>query len=343
MKRMLNTLYIMTQESYVNREGQALVIRVNKEDKLKVPIITISAVVCFGNVLVTPKALELCTDNEVTITYLSYYGRFMARIQGRISGNVLLRKAQYKMSDDKRISSCIARNIVAAKINNSRRVLSRAIRDHSEKIEADAIQKTVSYFKRTSEYILEETDLDKIRGIEGDIAKKYFFHFNDLITNQKADFFFNDRNRRPPRDRINALLSMSYTLLYHDVRSACEIVGLDPAVGFLHRDRPGRGGLALDIMEEFRSFIADRLVLSLVNLKQVSGPQFVTSESGAVLMNDDARKVLLATYQKRKQDSITHGFLEEEMHLGLIFHAQTLLFARFVRGDLEDYPSFLWR
>lgn len=343
MKRMLNTLYVMTQSSYIHKDGEALVVRVETEDKVKIPIITIKAVICFGNVLVTPGALELCTENDVTVTYLSYYGRFMARIQGRVSGNVLLRKEQYRMSDDIIQSARIARNIVSAKVHNSRLVLSRGIRDHGDKIEVESIEKTVAYLKRVSENVLEESDLDKIRGIEGEAAKEYFSHFNALITNQKSDFFFIDRNRRPPRDRINALLSLTYTLLYHDMRSACEMVGLDPAVGFLHRDRPGRYGLALDLMEEFRSFIADRLVLSLVNLKQVSGNQFDVSESGAVLMDDDARKVLLGAYQKKKQDSLTHFFLDEEMHIGLMFHAQAVLFARFLRGDIDEYPAYMWR
>lgn len=343
MKRMLNTLYILTQGSYVNKNGEALVIRVDNIDKSKIPIITIQAVVCFGNVLVTPSAIELCTKNKVTITYLSYYGRFMARIQGEISGNVLLRKAQYRMSDDPLTSARIARNIVAAKIYNSKQVLHRAIRDHGENLEIELIRNTINSMKRSAEIVLEETDLEKIRGIEGDAAKQYFNHFDALIRSQKADFFFKDRNRRPPLDRVNALLSLTYTLLYNDLRSACEIVGLDPAVGFLHRDRPGRNGLALDLMEEFRSFIADRLVLTTINLKQIEGKQFECSESGAVIMTDEAKRIVLGNYQQRKQDSITHTFLQEEMHIGLVFHAQAMLFARFIRGDIEEYPSFLWR
>lgn len=343
MKRMLNTLYLMTQGSCVNRDGETIVVRVESNDKVRIPIITIQSIICFGNINITPSALELCCESGVTITYLSYYGRFMARIQGEISGNVMLRKAQYKMSDDIFQSARIARNIVAAKINNSRKVLSRVIRDHSDKLNIDEIQKTISIFKRTAENILEEKDLDKIRGIEGYIAKLYFNHFNSLITNQKADFYFQDRNRRPPMDRVNAMLSLTYTLLYHDLRSACEMVGLDPSVGFLHRDRPGRHGLALDLMEEFRSFIADRLVLSMINLKQVEGKQFDCSESGSVLMSIDAKRILMNNYQKRKQDSLTHPFLDEEMHIGLIFHSQAMLFARFIRGDLDEYPAFLWR
>lgn len=340
---MLNTLYVMTQGSYIFKDGGSLIVRVDNEDKVNIPVITIKSLICFGNVLVTPGALELCTENDVTITYLSYYGRFMARIQGKISGNVLLRKEQYRRSDDLLESAKIARNIISAKVYNSRVVLSRAFRDHEDKVEAELLSKTIKNFKSISENILDETDLEKIRGIEGDAAKEYYSHFNSLITNQKADFYFIDRNRRPPRDRINALLSLTYTLLYHDLRSACEMVGLDPAVGFLHRDRPGRNGLALDLMEEFRSVLADRIVLNLINLKQVNANHFQISESGSVLMNDEAKKNLLAAYQTRKQDGITHTFLDEEMHIGLIFHSQALLFARYLRGDLDEYPPYLWR
>jgi CRISPR-associated protein Cas1 len=284
-----------------------------------------------------------CAKNGVTISYLSFYGRFLARVMGPTSGNVLLRREQYRINEDPARSALIARTIIAAKIANCRNVLLRVLRDHGEAIASEEIERVCAILKRSTEAALIEADLDRIRGIEGDAARVYYSVFNELIRVQKADFTFADRNRRPPLDRVNCLLSFIYVMVYHDMRSALETTGLDPAVGFLHRDRPGRMSLALDLMEEFRPFVADRLVLSLINLKQIDAKCFEVSVSGAVLLNEKGRKIVVAEYQKRKQDSLTHPFIGEEMHLGIAMHSQAILLARYIRGDMDGYPSFFWK
>jgi CRISPR-associated protein Cas1 len=256
---------------------------------------------------------------------------------------VLLRREQYRRADDLQASSAIARAVVTGKIANCRTVLQRSLRDHSDKIEADAVSCASQYLVHSIRRLQCEQSLDIVRGFEGDAANTYFSVFNHLITSQKDIFIFDERNRRPPLDNVNCLLSFLYTLLMHDVRSALETVGLDPAVGFLHRDRPGRYGLALDIMEEFRPFFADRLALSLINLCQVQGKGFSQKESGAVLMNDDTRKTVLVAYQKRKQEEILHPFINEKVTIGLLPHVQAMLMARYLRGDLDCYPPFIWR
>jgi CRISPR-associated protein Cas1 len=343
MKRLLNTLFVMTQNAYLKKEGETVAVRVGRETRLRVPIITIGSIVCFGDVLMSPSLMGFCAKSGVTISFLSVYGRFLARVQGPVSGNVLLRKEQYRVSDDKEKSAMVARTITAAKIANCRTVLLRALRDHGDTIGADETSKAADALKRNLDLVLGEQDLERIRGIEGDSARVYFSVFNNLLVSQKADFSFGDRNRRPPLDRVNALLSFVYTMLYHDMRSALETTGLDPAVGFLHRDRPGRMSLALDLMEEMRPFIADRLVLSLINMKQVDRKGFTVSESGAVLMDEACRKTVVAAYQKRKQDAVTHPYVGEDMHIGILFQTQAILLARYLRGDIDGYPSYIWR
>jgi CRISPR-associated protein Cas1 len=279
----------------------------------------------------------------VNITHLSENGRFLARVQGPVAGNVLLRKEQYRMSDDPSRSATVAKAIVLGKLSNSRTVLQRALRDHGEKVNTASIERAVREMGLSFDRLQNESDLEAIRGIEGDTARQYFGVFDELITIQKADFTFRERNRRPPLDRVNALLSFVYTLLYHDMRSALESCGLDPAVGFLHRDRPGRMSLALDLMEEFRPFFADRLVLSLVNLKQVQAKGFSVADNGAVTMDDETRKTVLTVYQTRKQDIVHHPFVAKNMHIGILFQIQALLMARFIRGDIDGYPPYFWR
>jgi CRISPR-associated protein Cas1 len=274
---------------------------------------------------------------------LSTYGRFLARIEGPIAGNVLLRRGQYRLADDSRACSGVVRNILRGKFINCKTVLQRALRDHGETIDRMKVDGIVATIDRALKRIERTAEVDELRGIEGEIGHAYFGVFEQLITGRKTDFSFNGRSRRPPLDRVNALLSFAYTLLYHDMRSAIEAVGLDPAVGFLHRDRPGRLSLALDLMEEMRPFFADRLVLSLINLRRIDAKAFTISESGAVLLNDSGRKTFITAYQKRKQATITHPFIEKNMHIGIVFHAQALLMARFIRGDLDAYPPFVWR
>jgi CRISP-associated protein Cas1 len=343
MKKLLNTLYVTTQGAYLAREGETVKVRVEKETRFQVPIHTLSGIVCFGNVSCSPFLLGLCAERGVGVSFLTERGRFLARVQGPVSGNVLLRREQYRWADDEARSAGMARSILVGKIANSRTVLQRALRDHSEKPGTEALEKAAQRLRFSLDHLQRDHSLDALRGIEGDAAGAYFGVFDHLIAVQKEDFCFHERSRRPPLDNVNCLLSFVYTLLMHDVRSALETVGLDPAVGFLHRDRPGRSSLALDIMEEFRPFLADRLVLSLINLGVVKKNCFCRTETGGVSMDADTRKALLVAYQKRKQEEISHPFLNEKVEIGLLPFAQALLLARHLRGDLDGYPPFIWR
>ncbi len=343
MKKLLNTLFVTTQGAYLSKEGETVLVSVEKETRLRVPVHTLGGIVCFGNVMCSPFLMGFCAEKDVTISFLSEQGRFLARVKGPVSGNVLLRREQYRKADDMDFSAQMAKYFLTGKLANCRTVLNRAIRDHSEKVDLNAVEEASKRIGYSLEALQSGLPLNGIRGIEGDAAHIYFSAFDHLIVAQKEDFSFKERNRRPPLDKVNCLLSFLYTLLMHDVRSGLESVGLDPAVGFLHRDRPGRPGLALDMMEEFRPFIADRLTLSLINLNQVRPDGFKNMESGAVLMDDETRKTVLVTYQKRKQDEIMHPYLGEKVKIGLLFHVQALLLARFLRGDLDGYPVFIWR
>lgn len=343
MKKHLNTLFVTTQGAYLSKDGECVLVKVEREERLRLPIHTLDGIVCFGNISCSPFLMGFCAERDVTVSFLSEYGRFLARVQGPVSGNVLLRRQQYRNADDPGFSAVQARAFVAGKVNNCRTIILRALRDHSDKVDTGAMRAAADRLGAILSQLQQGLSLDTARGFEGEAAKIYFSVFNQLISAQKDDFFFHERSRRPPLDRVNCLLSFLYTLVMHDARSALESVGLDPAVGYLHRDRPGRPGLALDLMEEFRPFLADRLALSLVNLGQVKGKGFTISESGAVLMDDETRKVVLVAYQKRKQDEIMHPFLNETIQVGLLFYSQALLLARFLRGDLDGYPPFLWR
>ncbi|MBU1398410.1 MAG: type I-C CRISPR-associated endonuclease Cas1c [Proteobacteria bacterium] len=343
MKKHLNTLFVTTQGAYLAKEGETVVVKVEQAVRLRIPVHTIGGIVCFGNVGCSPFLMGFCAENGVGISFLTEYGRFLARIQGPVSGNVLLRREQYRKADDPAFSAAMARAVLIGKIANCRTVLQRALRDHSEKLEAGQIADTVKRLNYHLESLNRDQPLDVLRGLEGDAAHIYFSVFDHLIVSQKDAFSFHERNRRPPLDNVNCLLSFIYTLLAHDIRSALETVGLDPAVGFLHRDRPGRPSLALDLMEEFRPFLADRLALSLINLRQVQDKGFIKTDTGAVLMNDDTRKTLLVAYQERKQEEIYHPFLDEKVTIGILFHIQALLLARYLRGDLDGYPPFIWK
>jgi CRISPR-associated protein Cas1 len=343
MKQHLNTLFVTTQGAYVHCEGEAALIRIENETRLRVPIHMIGGIVCFGRVSCSPAFMGLCGERGVTITHLTEYGRFLARIEGPVSGNVLLRKIQYKRSEDLVAASELARTIVRAKVANCRTALLRATRDHPDAAGAPAVADAAGRLAGVLERLERQQPLDTVRGLEGESARYYFEVFDHLILVQKEEFFFKERNRRPPLDNVNSLLSFVYTLLTHDARSALESVGLDPAVGFLHRDRPGRPGLALDLVEEFRPVLADRFVLSLVNKRQLRPSGFRKSESGAVLMDDSTRKTILSAYQERKQEAIVHPFLGEETTIGLLLHLQARLLAGFFRGDLDAYPPFIWR
>jgi len=343
VRKLLNTLYVTSQGSYIHKEGETIIVEREQQKVLQLPVHTLGGIVCFGNVLCSPFLLGFCAEHDISISFLTEYGSFLASVRGPVSGNVLLRREQYRIADNSEKSAKIAANIVTGKLMNSRLVMNRAIRDHGDKIDIATIRRASSSIYRLIEEVALAVDLDEIRGIEGMAASEYFAVFNQLIVDQKEDFVFNERNRRPPLDPVNALLSFIYTLLVHDVRSALETVGLDPTVGFLHRDRPGRPGLALDLMEEFRPVIADRLVLSLINRRQVAPNGFKKAESGAVVIDDSTRKTVLVEYQNRKQDEIFHPYIEEKIPLGLLFFVQANLMARFIRGDIDGYPPFFWR
>jgi CRISPR-associated protein Cas1 len=338
MKKMLNVLYVTSPDARLSKEGETIVVSIGDEKKLQVPIHTLEGVVTFGYIGASPAIMNLCAERGVGLSFHNEYGKFLARVQGPVQGNVLLRKAQYRFADDSKKCLDISKNIVTAKILNSKNILARAERDHGSKV-ADTIEK-LKYALKGMDGI---DNLDSLRGLEGDCARQYFSVFNEMIVQQKEDFEFNGRNKRPPTDRMNALLSFLYTMLAHDVRSALESVGLDPYVGFMHQDRPGRASLALDIMEEFRQFFSDRIALSMINKKQLNKNDFVEKENGTILLNKDSKKILLEAIHNRKKEEITHPFLNEKIQVGLLPYAQALLMARFLRGDLDAYPPFIVR
>lgn len=343
MKRHLNTLYVTTQGTYLSKDGETVLVRVGGEVKLRIPIHNLEAIVCFGNVLCSPFLLGLCGERGVHVSFLSENGRFLARVEGTASGNVLLRREQYRRADDKMASVELARNLVVAKVANCRSVLRRALRDYPASPDAAKLEQAERALSTHLEEAQRASSLDQIRGLEGGAGREYFGCFDALVVQQKDGFCFNGRSRRPPLDPVNALLSFVYTILVQDLAGALSSVGLDPQVGFLHRDRPGRPSLALDLMEELRPFLADRVVLSLINRRQVQPSDFTRKESGAVLLSDAGRKTVLVSYQKRKDEVITHPYLSEKTTIGLVPHLQALLLARCLRGDLDGYPAFIVR
>ncbi len=343
MKRHLNTLFVTTQGAYLRKDGQAIVVRVEQKTLLRIPLHNLDGVVCFGVVGCSPALMAACAQANVTISFLSIYGGFRAAVVGFSPGNVLLRREQYRQADDPECSLRISCSFVTGKVANARSVMLRAARDSKNPAHVEQLQKAAKRMAFDLEQVRNATSLDQLRGIEGESANRYFETMNAMQAEGVNGFEFTSRSRRPPLDRINALLSFLYAMLAHDVRSACEATGLDAAVGFLHRDRPGRPGLALDLMEEFRPFLVDRLVLALVNRRQIQANDFEVTESGAVLLNDKPRKAVLAAWQKRKQDTITHPFLDEKTSIGLLVHLQARLLARYLRGDMDAYPPFLWK
>ncbi|NLB68152.1 MAG: type I-C CRISPR-associated endonuclease Cas1 [Lentisphaerae bacterium] len=338
MKKLLNTLYISTQGIYLNREGETVVASLDRQPKLRLPIHTLSGIVCFGNVLCSPFLLGLCGERGVKVSFLTEHGRFLARVEGPVSGNVLLRYEQIRRTMDPEAALELAKNFVLGKVINSRTVIQRALRDHGDNLELQSASTTLVNIVRR---VPNAKNIDVLRGYEGEAANAYFGAFNGLIVAQKKHFSMQTRSRRPPLDPLNALLSFLYVILAHDCSSALEGVGLDPQVGFLHALRPGRPSLALDLMEEFRSILVDRVVLTLINRQQISGRDFSTSESGSVIMKDDARKLVLKTWQEKKQETLKHPFLGERISIGLLPHLQALLLARHLRGDIDAYPPFL--
>ncbi|MDZ4743532.1 MAG: type I-C CRISPR-associated endonuclease Cas1c [Verrucomicrobiota bacterium] len=341
MKTHLNSLYVTLEGSWLTKDGQAVDIRHEKQSKLRVPLHNLESIVCLGyDIGMSPQLMGACAEAGITVSFLSPNGKFMASVHGPTKGNVLLRRQQYRKADDEEACLLIAKENIAAKIANGRTVLLRAIRDHGAD---DLLEQKSLALARSVDEARRTNSLDALRGIEGDAASSYFQAFPRLIRSDEPSFVFKDRNRRPPLDPVNALLSYLYTILAHDARSACESVGLDSSVGFLHRDRPGRPSLALDLMEEFRPVLADRLVLSLINRQQIKRTDFKTRESGAVEMSDETRKAILAAYQERKRDEVHHPFLNEKVTVGLLLLLQARLLARHIRGDLDAYPPYIWK
>ncbi len=339
MKKLLNTLYVQTQGIYLRQEGETVVAEKDGQVLMRLPIHTLSGLVTFGNVMCSPFLLHLCAERGVAVSFLSEHGRFLARVTGPVSGNVLLRVAQVRAHDDPDRKGDIARSCVAGKIANDRNLILRRMRDHGDtpalRTAAAALADVLLRLRDSP------PDAARIRGLEGEAAAAYFAAFNDLLLANREAFAIASRNRRPPTDPMNALLSFLYTLLAHDCRGALEGVGLDPQVGFLHELRSGRPSLALDLMEEFRAPVADRLALTLVNRQQLAPKDFKTTESGAVQLSESARKDVLLAWQQRKLETVTHPFLDEKVPVGLLPHLQALLLARHLRGDLDAYPPWM--
>ena len=340
MRKLLNTLYVTTPEAYLSKDGMNVVISVRQEEVFRIPVVNIEGIVTFGYMGASPGLMKLCTDNGVSLTFLSPNGRFVSRVQGQTKGNVLLRKAQYRLADNVQWSLHIAQLFVAGKIQNYRNVLRRYIRDYGENIDVETAAKAMDMEKRDA---LRTQDKTELMGVEGRAANRYFSVFPHLILQQKADFPFAGRNRRPPKDAVNAMLSLAYTLLANDTAAALESVGLDPYVGFFHSLRPGRTSLALDVMEEMRAYLCDRFVLSLINKRQISASDFVFQGEKGVLMTDKGRKTFLTSWQNRKKEEIIHPYLNEKVPIGLLPYVQAMLLARFVRNDIDDYPVFLFK
>lgn len=343
MKKLQNVLYVTTPESYLSLEGETVVITKDDDTSMRLPLHNLRDIVCFNYPGVSPALMGACADRCIGLCFLRPSGRFLARVNGRQQGNVLLRKKQYTVSEDKTARVPIATSFLLGKIANCRVVIERARRDHAILVDTDALGKVSDWLKETLKAVQTCTTTGELMGFEGSAAKMYFGIFDQLILQQQDDFVFKQRSRRPPLDKMNSVLSYLYTLLTYDVASALEGVGLDPYVGFLHRDRPGRPSLALDLMEELRPVFADRLALTLVNRKQIKGKGFVHKESGGVLMDDDTRREVITAWQERKKEEITHPYLEERIPFGLIPHVQAMLLARHLRGDLDAYPPFFWK
>lgn len=344
MKKLLNTLYVTTEGASLSKDGENVVVSIEGEERMRVPLHMLASLVVFGAIYLSPPLIQACATAGITMVLLDRAGRFQARIEGPVSGNVLLRRAQYRVAE---APEAIVRSLVSGKIANQRAVLQRALRDHGDgastedRAELEAtVEKLARLLRRVA---LAPATVDELRGHEGDAARAYFAVFGRLVRASDPEIRFDGRSRRPPLDPVNALLSFLYTLLAHDCRSAAEGVGLDPAVGFLHRDRPGRPGLALDLMEELRPVLADRLALSLLNRRQLRARDFDLRDGGAVWLGDEGRKTVLTAWVERKKEERRHPFLDEVAPLGLVPHLQAQLMARHLRGDLDAYPPWLWK
>lgn len=343
MKRLLNTLYISNPDSYLSLDGENVVVRREEEEVGRVPLHNIDGIVTMGFSGASPRLMGYCAEKNISLTFLSGSGRFLAAVCGETKGNVVLRKEQYRISDNKEQSLSIAKNMILGKVYNSKWVLERIIRDYSLRLNTEELKAKSEYLSASIKRIQQIAAMDQLRGVEGEAASVYFSVFDTMILQQKGEFQFDKRNRRPPLDNVNALLSFTYTLLTSMCRSALETVGLDAYVGFMHTDRPGRASLALDLMEELRSVLADRFVLTLINKKMIHGSGFYQKENGAVIMDDETRKLVISAWQSKKQEEIVHPFLKEKIEWGMVPYVQALLLARYIRGDMDAYPPFLWK
>ena len=343
MRKLLNTLFVTTEDAYLSLDGENVVILCDKKELARFPLHAIEGIFAFTYAGASPALMGACARNNINLSFFSPSGRFLARAVGESNGNVLLRRMQYRFADDPFISCSIARNMIFGKVFNCRWSIERTMRDNGMRVDLKKLGNASEYLKAALTEISEVESLESLRGFEGKMASVYFSVMDEMIINNKEDFFFTDRNRRPPLDNFNAMLSFVYALLANNCASALESVGLDSFVGFLHRDRPGRTSLALDLMEELRPCFADRFVISLINNRVIKESDFTKRESGAVLLSDSGRRTILKAWQERKRDQITHPYLKEKMPWGLVPYVQSLLLARFLRDDLDGYPPFLWK
>lgn len=343
MRQLLNTLYITKEDAFLTLDGENVVVKSDAMEIARFPLHPLDGIITFSYAGASPALMGKCAENGIALSFCTPYGRFLARCDGRSRGNVLLRREQYRIADDEQRSAQIAGMFLFGKIFNARWVIERVKRDHALRVDVDKMEQASTQLNQTLQTIREITSLDSLRGVEGDAASTYFNVFDQMILRDKEIFFFRERNRRPPKDACNALLSFVYMLLTNMCANASEAVGLDSYVGFMHRDRPGRTSLALDLMEELRPCMADRFVLTLINNRMVSSDDFSCSESGAVMLSDRARKTILRAWQEKKQEIIRHPFLKEKIPWGLVPFVQAQLLSRYIRGDLEPYPPFLWK
>ena len=342
MRKLMNVLYVSSEGGYLSLDGENVVIIDGDKEIGRVPLHNLEEIVSFGYRGASPALMGACAERDISLCFMTPQGRFLARIIGKTKGNVLLRRKQHQIASSEE-SLGIAKNCILGKIYNARWVLERATRDHPMQVDVEALKKASGFLKEAMNRVIATQDKDQLRGEEGEAARVYFGIFDELILQQKKDFVFLGRSRRPPMDKVNALLSFCYSLLTSSVASALETVGLDPYVGMMHADRPGRASLALDLMEELRPAVADRFVLSLINKRIINGKDFIQKENGAVLMKDDSRRTVLAEWQNRKKDTLEHPFLKEKIEWGLVPFAQAMLLGRYLRGDLDAYPPFLWK
>ena len=343
MRKLLNTLYVMTETAYLTLDGENIVILDGEKTLGRFPLHTLENIVCFSYKGASPALMGACSERKIGLNFFSPRGKFLARITDKKYGNVLLRKEQYRISDQEDRSLPYAKNMITGKIFNCRWCLERTLRDHACRVDAEKLKLVSNVLYDTIPKIDTASSLDELRGVEGKAAERYFSVFDELILNQKEDFIFTTRNRRPPLDNVNAVLSFAYTILGNECADALESVGLDPYVGFMHGDRPGRTSLALDLMEELRPVLGDRFILTLINTKSLQTGHFEKQKDGAVMLNDEGRKVFFNAWQNHKKEKITHPYLKEKIEWGLVPYIQALLLARTIRGDLDEYPPFLWK